>query len=399
MRTVRYLMCSARAAGAGAGAGAVARGATHAAAARETAAASRGAATSAAPARPPLASLLPSKRTINRLLFDFDSRLTYRKVVPLLETIYRHLDDPHQIRLPRHVRGFDLMVQKHILATVRQRTQTTHRALVALENELVEQAAELGDRDAIAMLAFETLAAGKDHEDFRDAQRLVAQLVEQRHPLAFKLAGDLAHRRQQHAEAAQYWQQFLELESDTVLSSQVCSSLGVYYFTRAAPDLARARLYFERSLAVGELDRYTVVAHFYLGQMYVASHPELARFHLETAASQGFRESFAALGFMELNTFASPQKALEWLRLGEELNGDLQCVVGQFDCHVAQRHWAQAREVVAKVEAVRQHIRGAQRRGVRPQQPEMRALFDQNDAVSRVFFESRAAEIARANQG
>lgn len=351
--------------------------------------------------RPDLKSIIPGKRTFNRLLFDFDSRLLYKKVIPVLTHIYDHLDEPEQIRLSRKIKGSDLMIQKHILATLRIKTNTTNRNLVDLENELVEQAAELGDNDAITILAFESLnSAETSAEDFKYAQGLVNQLVEKKHPLVFKMAGDLAFQRSQYPSAAQYWQEFLELENDTVMASQVHSNLGVYYFSyfKPVPDLGLAKLHFEKLIKIGELDKYTVIAHYYLGQLYATTHPELARYHLEVAASQGLKESFATLGFLELNTFNKYEKAVEWFQLGDELNSDLTCLVGIFDCRVNLKQYQKAQKVLDKLEGISELIKKVKLKNLKPKTPELENSLKTNEMILNVFFDTRAKSIEEVEQ-
>lgn len=354
--------------------------------------------------RPELKSILPSKRTLNRLLFDFDSRLSYRKAIPVLSTVYSNLDRPEEIRLPKSITGLDLMVQKNILATVRNKTNVINKNLVDLENELVEQAAELGDNDAITMLAFETLnsKSTSSAEDFAYAQELVRSLVDKKHPLVFKMLGDLAFfQKKQHASGVEYWKQFLELENDTVMASQVYSNLGVYYFSYKTPkpDLKLAKQNFEKLINVGELDKYTVVAHYYLGQLYAVVDPELGKYHLEVAASQGLKESFATLGFLEMNTFKEYVKAIEWFNLGNEVSNDLTCMVGKFDCYVNLKEYEKAGEVLSKLEGIQQQIKNVRVKKLVPKTEELEQSLNANESTLRLFFETRkdSVETVRMN--
>lgn len=345
--------------------------------------------------RPELLTILPTKRSLNRFLFDFDSRLPYKKVLPILQTVYDNLDTPQDIKLPKSVRGSDLMIQKHILAAVRTKTNTMNRNLVELENELVEQAAELGDNDAITILAFEALESG-NKEDFAYAQKLVKELVEKKHPLVFKLAGDVAFKKAQYHNAAEYWTQFLQYESDTVMASQVCSNLGVYYFShlQPKPDLSKARQYFEQSVQIGELDKYTVIAHYYLGQLFSTTNPEVARYHLEIAASQALKESFATLGFLEMNTFNQYYKAIEWFQLGAEMSGDLMCIMGQFDCYVAVKDTTNAEKILDRLIGISDKIQEVRGKKMVPKSQEVRHTMELNESLLKMFFSTRAKDIA-----
>lgn len=287
--------------------------------------------------RPILLSILPKKKTMNRLLYDNDSRLVYKKVMTVLNSVYEHVDNPEQIQLPKFASHDDLMVLRSILYDIRNMTHSFNKNLVDLENELVEQAAEMGNKDAIAMLAFEAIQK-KDtpKEDYDYANKLIIQLSDTKHPLVFKLAGDLASSKGLYAQAAEYWNRFLELEDNTILASHVYANLGAYYYQDAAPrpDLNNAKVCFEKAITFGELDNHIVKAHYFLGQLYTLTDPELSRYHLQVSASRGLQESFPTLGFMELNVFNNISKALEWFKLGVESSNDLSCLVGQFDAHI-----------------------------------------------------------------
>lgn len=354
--------------------------------------------------RPRLNGLLPSKKFLNRVLFDADSRLPYKKMMNTLNIVYNAIDAPETIKLPSYVKANDLMVFKSVLGAVRAQTNTISPDLVALENELVEQAAELGNSDAICLLAFETIRNRKDRskEDYQYASDLVKQLTELKHPLVFKLAGDLAHENGAYQQAADYWEQFLQLENNTVLSSQVYSKLGAFYFSYKVPqpDLIKAKMYFEKSIKYGELDQHVTQAHYYLGNLYSTTNPELSRYHLETAASKGFKESFAALGFLELNVFLDYQRALEWFKLGVELSKDAQCYIGQFDCYIKLENLKDARQILITVSNIMNELQRARtnsQNGGRKMPESFKATVNQNINQFNTFFQTRKAEIALVN--
>ena len=77
-------------------------------------------------------------------------------------------------------------------------TNSINVHLLDLENELIEQLAELGNNDAITILAFETVRKRQilkeivDKEDYQHANELIKQLIDINHPLVFKMAGDLS---------------------------------------------------------------------------------------------------------------------------------------------------------------------------------------------------------------
>lgn len=347
--------------------------------------------------RPPLASILPKKKPINRLLFDQDSRLAYNKILPILESIYIHLDDPSKIKLPSYTQDRDLMSLRGVLQSLRLVTHSVNRNLVDLENELVEQAAELGNHDAISMLAFETLAS-KDStkDDLSHAQKLLRQLTDQKHPLSFKLAGDFAFSKNYHEQAAQYWQEFLDLEDGTILASQVHLNLGVYFYHyfKPKPNLRRAKLHLEKAVKFGELDTHIVKAHFFLGQLYSISDPKLSRHHMELASSRGLAESFPALGFLELNVFDNIPKALEWFKLGVEASNDLSCLVGQFDAHIRAEKTTKALNVLANLQELLKKVELVMARPDFLKFPDSRKLAARSShQLLRTFFDTRGDTI------
>lgn len=347
-------------------------------------------------ARPSLETILPKKKTINRLLFDNDSRLAYKKAMPILSTVYTNLDTPQEIKLPAYTRHDDLMTLRSILHDLRSVTNSINKNLVDLENELVEQAAELGNNDAIAMLAFEAVAS-KDtsKEDYDYANNLIQQLTEKKHPLVFKLAGDFAFSKSYHDQAAQYWQQFLELEDNTILASHVYSNLGVYcyHYKKPRPDLKEAKLCFEKAIRFGQLDSHIVKAHYYLGQLYSITDPVLSRYHLEISASKGLQESLPSLGFMELNVFNNVPKALEWFKLGVEANNDVSCLIGQFDAHIREGNRAKAMKILTNLHGLKEKLDRILAKGLTQVPAAFRDLAASNQVLLNTFFATRAEAI------
>lgn len=340
-------------------------------------------------ARPALPSVLPKKKTLNRLLFDHDSRLAHRKIMPILESVYDNLDTPENIRLPPYTRNQDLMTLRSILRSLRAATNSVNRNLVDLENELVEQAAELGNSDAIAMLAFEAIAQDKSREDYDYANVLIRELTEKKHPLVFKLAGDFAFTKNYHDQAAQYWHQFLDLENDTVLASHVYSNLGIYYYNyvKPRPDLEKAKHYLEKSVKFGELDTHIVKSHYYLGQLYSITDPVLCRYHMEISASKGLQESFPSLGFLELNVFNNVAKAVEWFKLGVESNLDISCLVGQFDAFMRISNFKGAFNILGNLTALKEKLDRMFQKGAIPDS--YKELAQTNHVLLSTFFETR----------
>lgn len=340
-------------------------------------------------ARPDLAGLLPNKKTINRLLFDHDSRLAYKKSLEILKSVYSKLDDPGSIRLPSYTTSDDLMLFKQVLATIRTTTNSINRNLLDLENELVEQAAELGNNDAIAILAFKAIEDKATSEaDYKYANDLIKELTDISHPLVFKLAGDLAFKKNLLIQAEDYWLKFLELEPNTILSSQVCANLGIYYFNyvKPKPNLQKAKYYLQKSIKYGELDNYIIKSHYYLGQLFSINDPMLSKYHLEISASRGLKESFPSLGFLEMNVFKNFTKSLEWFKLGVESNNDLSCLIGQFDCYTFMKNSKQASIILLRLNEINEKLNKLKAEQVPENFVE---TFENNKYLLKIFFTSR----------
>ena len=107
--------------------------------------------------------------------------------------------------------------------------------LLDLENELIEQLAELGNNDAITILAFETVRKRQilkeivDEEDYQHANELIKQLIDINHPLVFKMAGDLSWELNQPNQAIEYWQTYIQLASNKILVVTIMMIIYVKY--------------------------------------------------------------------------------------------------------------------------------------------------------------------------
>lgn len=278
--------------------------------------------------RPELHTIFPKRKFINRQLFDLDSRLSYRRLYPVYELLYNGSEE-----VPLYVNGSDLLIMKKALEKYRSYTRSIDPNLVYLENILVEKAAEHGNNDAIALLAFETLLT-KDESTLNPGDKqyaigLIKQLYSIDHPLSVKLLGDLALKHKDYATAKKYFQEFLLLENDTVLSGEVYKQLGIINFVYEG-NLHDAKGHFLQSIKFAPLNK-TLESHYFLGEMFLATHPDLARYHLQMAASKSFRSAFKSLGYLELNYFNNYVSAREWFKMGVEVN-DYQCLFGLFDC-------------------------------------------------------------------
>lgn len=359
-------------------------------------------------ARPELLSILPSKRTINRILFDNDSPITYSKMMPVLQNIYNNLSQPSKIEIPTSVKSLDLMVFRKLLTSIRSVTQSANKNLLDLENELVEQAAERGDLDAITMLAYEkvrenlrqeTVVDKAAKEDLAHANKLIKELTELKHPLVFKMAGDLAFEKKVYATAVDYWQQFLELEDDTIEAGHVYYSLGYYFFSQPPPiqDFNKAKQYFQKCIQLTDLDLHSTKAHYYLGQLYLDKNPQVAKYFMEISALKSLLESFASLGFLEMNKFKNYDIAIEWFKLGVEANKDLLCLIGQFDCYIKMKQWRAADQVLRNLKELRSKVNDV-KRNKKAVPDSMKESFHVNDSLLTSFFQGRKEEFELLQQ-
>lgn len=367
------------------------------------------ASTSTTKTRPELLSILPSKRTINRILFDNDSPITYSRMMPILTNIYNNLSQPSKITIPNTVKPLDLMVFRKLLTSIRSVTQSVNKNLLDLENELVEQAAERGDLDAITMLAFEKVRENvrgelvvdkAAKEDLAHANKLITELTQLKHPLVFKMAGDLAFEKKVFATAVDYWQQFLALEDDTIEAGHVYYNLGYYYFSQPPPvqDLPLAKKFFQNCIALTDLDLYSTKAHYYLGQLYLDTNPRVAKYFMEISALKSLLESFASLGFLEMNKFNNYEIAIEWFKLGVEANRDLLCLIGQFDCYIKMKQWAAADKVLRNLNELRRKISDVKKGALKKVPDSMKESFQVNDSLLASFFQGRKQEFELLQQ-
>lgn len=280
--------------------------------------------------RPPLDEIFPQKKMVSRILFELDSRLAYNKLYPMYEKLYEGLDTGNDVDIPNSIKGKDLMIMKKVLEKVRHKTKAINKNLLALENVLLDRAAEIGDNDAISLLCFDVLKDpdSNTEDDVSHAKKLIKNLYQMNHPLTVKLTADIALKNHDDATAEVYYMKFLDLQNDTFLAGEVYGQLGQIHFRK--PNLIEAEKCFLKSIKLCPID-YSVRSYFLLGQMYVNNDIFKARYLIESSATQGFKESFRTLGLLEMNYFKNYPKAQEWFKLGMELY-DTECFVGYFDC-------------------------------------------------------------------
>ncbi|KAH9198735.1 hypothetical protein LQ764DRAFT_227684 [Zygosaccharomyces rouxii] len=290
--------------------------------------------------RPQFHEVFPQKRTVNRILFELDSKHTFGKLYPVYDNIYQNMQKGIDTEIPKGISPSDLMIMKKVLEKIRHRTKSINPHLLALENALLDRSAELGNNDAISLLAFDVLRdpGHNNPEDVDYGKKLIKELYKKNHHLTMKLLGDLSLKSGNDTEACKYYLKFLDLEDRTFLAGEVYGKLGQINFRK--PDLRKAEQFFLKAIKLSPLE-YSVHSHFYLAQIYMNSDPLRARVLMENCATQGFRESFKTLGFLEMNYFEDFFKAQEWFRLGLELF-QIECFIGFFDCCAKLKNWTGA---------------------------------------------------------
>lgn len=275
--------------------------------------------------------VFPRRKLLNRALFELDSRWGYRKLLPVYKALYY---DPNA--KTNGLAAKDLTLMQEALQRIRLETRIARRDVHFLEDRLLNRAAEMGDNNAIAQLAFQTLSkkstdCGNNKEELKVAQGLIKQLYGLKHPLTIKLLGDLAMVESDYARAKRYYKDYLLLNTRTsndLTTGLVHGKLGEIAF-HGDRDLAQAEHHWLECLKLVPLI-YSVKYHFYLSQLYSNSDPGKSKIYLHNCASQGFRESFRSLGFLELNYYGNVPLAQEWFRLGMELYS-IECYFGFFD--------------------------------------------------------------------
>ncbi|KAI5956345.1 hypothetical protein KGF54_000820 [Candida jiufengensis] len=357
--------------------------------------------TTTATTRPSLLSILPSKRTINRILFDNDSSITYSKMIPVLTEIYNNLSTPSKIQIPNKITTHDLMIFKKVLENIRNITQSINKNLLDLENEIIEQCAEMGNLDAITLLSFETIQKSLTknqiispqlEEDLKTANKFIKELTDLKHPLVFKMAGDLAYEKGVFNKALEFYTQFLEVEPDTIEAGHIYYNLGYYFFAQPPPtqDYQKSKQYFLKCLKLCDLDQFSIKAHYYLGQLYIDTNPKLAKYHMEISATKSLAESFNSLGFLEMNKFKNYNIALEWFKLGiEARNQDVLCLIGCFDCYMNLKNWENANKILKNLKNLKTKMDSFKLDKTKIVPDSMKGQFEFNDSLLITFFKSR----------
>ena len=235
-----------------------------------------------------------------------------------------------------YLKSSDIMQMRNVLVTLRMQNKFVHKDVLAMENKLLNIAAELGNNDAISILSFNAVKAlendntkDNDQNDVETANRFIKELYARNHHLTIKLIGDTFLKNKAYDKAEKYYKEFLKLENNTKLAGEVYGNLGEIQIKQVNGFL-KAEKSWLKCIELLELERSSRW-YFLLAKLYLSSEPLRAKPLLESCASIGFKECFKTLGFLELNYFQNYERAKEWFKLGMEIT-DLECFLGFFDC-------------------------------------------------------------------
>ncbi|ODQ64615.1 hypothetical protein NADFUDRAFT_14924, partial [Nadsonia fulvescens var. elongata DSM 6958] len=287
---------------------------------------------------PKLEDILPSKNKMKKYLFEKQSPLNYQEVLRSYRACMKIETGESVTGIPSNVSGDDLMTLKQILEKHRKENGSFNSHLAELENNLVEISAERGNNTAIVLLCSriltnvidnnETIAYSQEDKDH--AQDLLKQLCGANFPLALKVKGDLAYKIGHVDEAAKSYQSCIDANpSEINMITECYRSIGIIAMMNF--DLNKAKNAFENSISLGSRQQVRD-CYYYLGQLYEDDKLR-SKYYLEIAASQGLKEAFAPLGFLQLNYFNNPMLAEDWFKVGYEIN-DFNSCVGLFDVYM-----------------------------------------------------------------
>ncbi|CCK68223.1 Mss2p KNAG_0A05590 [Huiozyma naganishii CBS 8797] len=335
--------------------------------------------------RQPFGKIFPSKKLINRILFKLDSNVTSRNIIPL----YRQLHENGKLIDSSGISGNPntLFLMNRVLFEVKKQTKQQNETLKYMELYFLKKAALLGQADAISLLCFDVLnnAKGNSTNDVNHCSKLLKALVQKNHPLALKVVGDLNYSVSQPEESAKWYSQYLKIVpqgKDGIWRPQVLEKLGELEFRKGGfSNVSIAEQYFLEAIGTSKLQD-CVKSYFYLSQIHVNYDPVKARVLLEQCCTQGFKEAFKTLGYLEAQYFKNLDKAQEWFKLGMELF-DLESYFGYFDCCVQSKQWMQAYKTYQTLLKLKPTQRGAN--------SELIGLFleKKNDTINKVIIEHK----------
>lgn len=278
--------------------------------------------------KPEFAKVFPSKKLINRILFQYDSNATSRTIIPIYKSIYNENKIPKKYRNDPNV----LFLMNRVLAKVKKLSNYESIPLQSMRDFLLYNSALTGSNDAIALLSYEILSKKESPPDKKkEAEKLLKDLVMVGHGLSFKIVGDLYHSMGQVKECVNWYSKFLEQpELASELRGEVLEKIAEIEFKQDTKNIKIAEEKFLEVIKISKLQD-CVKSYFYLAQIYIKYDPVKAKVLLEQCCSQGFKEAFKEIGYLEMNYFRNFIKAQEWFKIAMEIF-DIECYFGYFDC-------------------------------------------------------------------
>lgn len=299
--------------------------------------------------------IFPKKRTINKILFQLDTRLTYHEMFPIFLQVSQTTNEenvPWKKKYP-YIKSSDIMQMRNVLITLRKQNKFVHKDLLAMEDKLLNIAAELCNNDAISILSFNVVHQHREgnveynyKNDVETANRFIKNLYARNHHLTVKLIGDMFFENKAYDKAEKYYKEFLNLENSTNLTGEVYGKLGEIQIKQVNGFL-KAEKSWLKCIELLEIERSSRW-YFLLAKLYLSSEPMKAITLLENCASIGFKESFKTLGFLELNYFHNHERAKEWFKIGMEIM-DLECFFGFLDCCLKVKDIRGARDCLESI--------------------------------------------------
>lgn len=313
--------------------------------------------------------LFPSRKLLNRILFQMDSELSSRKLLPLYETLYTNNEltskNSNYANNPNII-----FLMNRVLVDLRKRTKQQPIQLHKMELYLLKKAAQLGNNDAITLLCYRILISKssssattpENQKDIIQSQELLKQLVKQKHPLSFKIVADLNCLMGQFEGAKRWYKEYLKsiepynkLKPNfdikywgTQQKGKVLEKLGEIEFREGGvKNIISCEKRFLETIKTVPL-KECVKSYFYLAMLYIKYKPTKSKILLEQCCTQGFKEAFSEIGYLEMNYFRNPKKAQEWFKLGMELQ-QLPCFFGYFQCCIKLKKWVKAKKCIETI--------------------------------------------------
>ena len=285
--------------------------------------------------KPEFSKVFPSKKLINRILFQLDSDVTSRRIIPIYQSIYQDKKVPKKYSQNGEV----LFLMNQVLSKVKKISNYESIPLRQMRNFLLYESAHNGSNDAVAILCYEILSNKKTPtEKKREAEKLLKNLIMLGHGLSFKIVGDLYHGMGQNKECISWYEKFLEqpmLKDE--LRGEVLEKIAEILYREDSRNVKIAEEKFLQVLKISQLQD-CVKSYFYLAQIYIKYDPAKAKVLLEQCCTQGFKEAFKEIGYLEMNYFRDLKKAQEWFKIGMEVF-EIECYFGYFDCSYELGHY------------------------------------------------------------